>query len=125
MAAATAAASAESDSCASGVGAARSCVRSRQDGRSTTQAAVVVDHAEAADQSDARIRDGAAERRTGHLANGLGESEKAPGRAGLADGELTAARVDRERAVVRKRVTADELRSFALPAESQVFELND
>ena len=95
-----AAASAAADSCASGGRAARSSAALARMAAQDDKAAIVVDHAEAGNQADARIghlrRPGDAEQ----LAHRLDQAEIAAGRAGLPDRKLAAGGVVRERAVV-------------------------
>src|SRR5262249_39326562 len=60
----------------------------------------------------------------GGPALGLAHPGKPPGRPGLPTRELAPRGIVRERAVVRKRMRAYELRSLALGAEAEIFKLH-
>src|SRR5882757_7835620 len=103
----------------------QSCVPSSQNRGPTTQAPVVVDHAETADESDARVGHGSTEGRAGDLAQRLGHSQIASRGTRLPHRELAARGVDRKVATRGERVTANEVRPFPFGAKAQVLDLHD
>src|SRR5262245_50760765 len=95
-----------------------------KDRRSGAEATVIVDHAEAAHETQFRALDLALAGLLRELPDRLHQPEEAPGGAGLADRELAARGVQREAAVVGEAVLAHELRPVALGAEPEVLELH-
>src|SRR6202023_2850046 len=81
------------------------------------KAAIVVDHAEAADQRMAGACDLSPFGLTVELPNRFDQAEETAGRAGLAAGELAATGVVRQVATGPEFVASDEVRAVALGAE--------
>src|SRR5688572_30752810 len=96
-----------------------------KDCRSGTEAPVVVDHAEAAHESQFRVLHRSRSRLAGELTDGLDHAEEAAAGAGLADRKLASRRIERKAAIVGEGVLAYERRTFALLAEAQVLELHE
>src|SRR6202042_3590340 len=96
-----------------------------EDGGAAAQAAIVVDHTEAARQTKARIGHLGAERLPGDLPDDLDKTEEAAGRAGLAAGELSTGRIEWKRAVRSESVPPHEVRTFAFVAETEILDLHD
>src|SRR5437899_10327613 len=89
-----------------------------QDRRAGAEAPVEVDHPEAAHQPEFRILHLPAFGLARELAQCFDQAERAARGAGLADGELTAGGIERERAVPGEGMAADERRRFAFRAEA-------
>src|SRR5690606_34737993 len=79
--------------------AVRSCVAPGKQGRGGTQAAVVIDHAEATDQTDACVIDLARAGGAGQLLQGFHHAKVTSGGARLAHRKLAAVGIEREAAV--------------------------
>src|SRR5882757_8830822 len=97
----------------------------RQNGSPATQSAVIVDHPETADQSDVRVVDTIAQRRSRKLTDGISHSQESARGPCLPHGQLPARGVVRKSAAHSERMIADELRAFALGAEAEVFKLHE
>src|SRR5579862_2974700 len=95
----------------------------RQNGGPATQSAVIVDHAEAADQRNVCILDRASQCGARKLPNGVSHSEKSARSPRLPGGQLTARGVVGESPVNGERMVTHELRPLALGTEAQVFDL--
>src|SRR5688500_17538652 len=79
-----------------------------KDRRSAAEATVIVDHAEAAHQSQFRFFHLPVFGFAGELPDPLHHTEKSAGSAGLADRELPARGIERKASVVREAVLAHE-----------------
>jgi hypothetical protein len=88
------------------------------------QAAVVIDHAEAADHGGCGVWHLDALRAPGELAQRLDQAEIAAGGAGLAHAELAAGGVVRKIAGASEVVRADEGGGFTFGAEAEILELH-
>src|SRR5260221_5837603 len=108
-----------------GPGSCASAVLASQDCGAGAQAPIEVDHAEAAHEGECRILYLASLGLLRQLAQGFHHAERAAGSACLADRELAAGSVQRERAVPGERMLAGERRSFAFGAERKVLELHE
>src|SRR6476646_3619715 len=96
----------------------------REDRGTAAQAAIVIDHAEAAGKADARVGHRRAEWLPAQLPDDLEQSEIASGGPGLADRQLPARCVGRERSVDREGVPPHEVRALPLLAEAEILDLH-
>src|SRR5580658_10213665 len=80
-----------------------------KDGGTAAQAAVVIDHTEAACETKPRFRHLGAERLSADLPHDLDQAEKAAGGAGLSDRQLAARGVERKRTVGGEAFAAHEI----------------
>src|SRR6185503_12110972 len=83
-----------------------------------------VDHAEPADEADARFRHGGAEHLPGQLPHRLDEPQVTASGSRLADRQLATRGVEREVAVGAELMPADELGTLALCTEAEVLDLH-
>ena len=96
-----------------------------QHGGAGAQAAIVVDHAEAATTSAMpRVLDLRRQGLPGELPHRFDQPEKAAGGTGLPDRQLPARGVERKRAVDRECVARTKSGAFALLAEAEILELH-
>src|SRR5581483_1924023 len=96
-----------------------------ENGGAAAQAAIVIDHTEAAGETKARVGHLGAERLAGDLPNDLDKAEIAAGGASLAAGELPARCVERKRAVGGEGIPPHEVRAFAFFTETEILDLHD